>query len=383
MLIPNKFSGYRRDGIRLYPGGKGQGAQAPDPKLVEAQLRSMGIQDQAIQQILKNSEDLAPIQKAQMQFGLDASKKAYEQSQEDRVWSLGKRNQLDQAQKPLIDAASNFSETGRRAELAGKGMADVEGSFSQARAGLGRDMARMGLDPNSGRVAAASNQTAIEEAKAKAAVGSNATTAARAEGMQLKSNVANMLSGFPAMAAGLTNSGASLGSNGLTVANTGLAGMNSGYGAASAGAGQMGNNATGMYSAQGNFNIQNQNLQNTDPLLQVAGAGLGAWAGGGFKMPSDINLKEDISPVDSNAALDAIRKIPVASWKYKPGEGDGGEHVGPMAQDVQAAVGDKAAPGGKMIDLITMNGITMSAIKALDSKINKLIGERGVAMTGA
>ena len=51
---------------------------------------------------------------------------------------------------------------------------------------------------------------------------------------------------------------------------------------------------------------------------------------------------------------------------------DSEQHTGPMAQDVNATMGNKAAPGGKKIDLITLNGKTMLAVQALDRKVNML-----------
>lgn len=87
---------------------------------------------------------------------------------------------------------------------------------------------------------------------------------------------------------------------------------------------------------------------------------------------SDENAKENIAPVNPDAALEGLRKVPVSEWNYKPGEGDSGSHVGPMAQDVNAQFGDAAAPGGKQIDLVTENGIKTAAIQALADKVDGL-----------
>ena len=83
---------------------------------------------------------------------------------------------------------------------------------------------------------------------------------------------------------------------------------------------------------------------------------------------SDMTAKKDFKPVPGNYALNAIRNTPVTNWNYKDGKGDGGNHIGPMAQTVNKTMGEDAAPGGKKIDLITMNGMTMSAIQELDKK---------------
>ena len=64
--------------------GKSSDAAAPDPRLAEAQIRSMGVQETALKQIMDTSSELMPIQKETMQFGLDAARTGYQQSQEDR-----------------------------------------------------------------------------------------------------------------------------------------------------------------------------------------------------------------------------------------------------------------------------------------------------------
>ena len=66
-------------------GSKSSSAPAPDPRLVEAQIRSMGIQDDVIQRVMQQSEEIMPLQREQMQFGLDASRKAFDQAQADRT----------------------------------------------------------------------------------------------------------------------------------------------------------------------------------------------------------------------------------------------------------------------------------------------------------
>lgn len=72
----------RPDGRMTLEGGKGSSAPPPDPRLVEAQIKSMGIQDDAIQRIVANAERLQPMQEEQMQLGLDATKRAQTESAE-------------------------------------------------------------------------------------------------------------------------------------------------------------------------------------------------------------------------------------------------------------------------------------------------------------
>ena len=43
-----------------------------------------------------------------------------------------------------------------------------------------------------------------------------------------------------------------------------------------------------------------------------------------------------------------------------------------MAQSVRKTMGNAVAPGGKAIDIVSMNGKMMAAIQALSKKVNQL-----------
>jgi hypothetical protein len=283
MLIPNKHSGYLA-GIRLYPGGKGgSNAPAPDPALIAAQIKSMGIQDDAIMRVLANSEELQPLQREQMQFGLDSSRTAYNESKDDRNWMLDRRGALSTLQDTQISDARTFNTQQRQDELAGAAIGDVTQGFSSARGQQNRGLARMGIDPNSGRSLAMGNQMSIAQAAAQAGAANKTRQAARMEGMALSDRASNALAGYPAMGMAATGAGAGYGAAGLSTVNAGLAGMNSGYGAAGTIAGQMGSNATGMYGAQANYkNNQDQIAASNDPWSSILGAATGVGTAAGI-----------------------------------------------------------------------------------------------------
>jgi len=273
MLIPSKHSGYLA-GIRLYPGGGGSSSTPPpDPRLVEGQLKSMGIQDDMIKSIMANSAEMAPLQKEQMQLGLDSAKTAYGQAQDDRSWSIGRRGELQGLQDTQIAEAKNFNTQDRAEELAALAGADVNQGFANASAQSGRAMARMGINPNSGRSLAMGNQTSIAQAAALAGAATGARTGARMEGRALTDRASNSLAGYPAMGMSASGAGAGFGASGISIANTGLAGLNSGAGGAAQVAGQMGANAASMYGAQGNLYANTQKADNTGAFLG-AGAGI-------------------------------------------------------------------------------------------------------------
>lgn len=282
-LPPNAFRprGGRTMSMTL-EGDKGSDAPPPDPRLVEAQLKSMGIQDSAIQEIMANTRELMPIQKAQMQFGLDTSRTAWDQSQADRGYSLERRGELTTLQDRMIGDANSFNTEAKGDQYAAQATADVGMQAELARQAQTRGLQRMGVNPSSGKMLAMQSQMGLSEAAAKAGASNKVREAARLEGYGLTDRASNALSGYPAMGMATTGSGAGFGANGLNIANQGLAGMNSGWGAAANTAGAMGSNATGMYGAQASYkNAQDQIAAQNDPFNTVLGAAAGvgtSWA---------------------------------------------------------------------------------------------------------
>lgn len=223
-------------------GGKGGNVPAPDPALIAAQIKSMGIQDEALQAIMGNTRTMQPLQAQQMQFGLDSAKTAYDNAQADRAYSLERRDKLTTQQDQLVADAAEFNTEAKRAELAAAAGADVNAAFSNTEAQQSRNLTRMGVTPGSGKFLLASNQVGAEKAKALAGANNNARTAARAEGRALTDRATNALAGYPAMDMQTTGQGAQFGGLGLNYANQGTAGINAGFqtGASVAGANSQG-----------------------------------------------------------------------------------------------------------------------------------------------
>lgn len=374
MLPEGAFEPRPGGGMRLH-GGKGgsQQMQAPDPALVAAQIKSMGIQDDAIEKIMANNDMMQPIQLEQLKFGLDASKTAYNQFQDDRNYGLAKRGQYDLAIQPLANESRDFNEEERAAELYGKSAADIAQQAGLARGQIQRQMDRRGVNPSDGMSFAMERQSAMDEALSKALAGSKAREAAKTEGRAVRYNLANILGGFPAQVSGLAANGTGFGTAGINAANATLSGMNGGAAAGAQLAAQMGYNANSMYATQANAHLQEQRMyENSNNAIWGA---LGNVAGRAL-FGSDVSAKTDIRGLKPGAALEAVKAIDSGqSWKYKPDSdaADGGQtHVGPMAQDVNRVLGDEVAPGGRRIDLVSLNGLNMAATKELAEKVDDL-----------
>jgi hypothetical protein len=174
-----------------------------------------------------------------------------------------------------------------------------------------------------------------------------------------------------------TNTGNSAVQNSMVptqISNSGVAMMGGQYNAAQAGLAGAGRTFSNITDQQ--LSIQNANNQQSAATGRV----LGSLAVAAI---SDKNQKEDITETSPEASLKAIEDTPVKNWAYKgtSAANDGGKkHTGPMAQDVQKNIGNDAAPGGTVLDLVDMNGHTMNAVKALSKKIDRVAASHGAPM---
>lgn len=269
-MLPDHAFAPRPGGEMTLEGGGGS-TPAPDPRLVEAQVRNLGVQDQMIQQIVQNTNDMAPMQREQTQFALDTSRTAWQQSQEDREYALGRRDKLTGLQDKMVEDATTFNTEARREELAGDAAADVSQAYTSAQRTQSAEMARMGINPADGKYGGAASALTAGTALATAQAKNGARTQARAEGRALTDRASNALSGYPAMGQQTTAATAAYGASGQNIANTGLAGLNSGLGQAAGVAQNAGNSASNMWGQQSNAYQQSQSTSgaNTGAMLGI------------------------------------------------------------------------------------------------------------------
>jgi hypothetical protein len=277
-------------------------------------------------------------------------------------------------ERRIIAEAGTIDSEAEQAAAAGRAMTDVSSAFSDRKAGAMRDFTRMGVNPSDGQVTAARGIMESEEALGTAAAANRAREGQKMLGRAMRLDAANMGRGLPSAqtsaASTAVNAGSAAASNGIQALSAGASGqhfMQGAYGQAIGGMGQAGNLYTNIARTQ-------QQANDDSGMWSALGSVAGAFI-------SDETKKENVTPVDDDEALEAVRKVPVAAWNYKDGTvaDDGGKpHVGPMAQHVAAAMGTEAAPGGKMIDPVTMNGVVLGAVRALDKKLGAVAAAVGV-----
>lgn len=217
--------------------------------------------------LLENMDTATALSKQLQDFNLGLAKKY-----DDRYWNTTARFQ-DQFYKD-VDAYNSDAE---RERIAGEAIGDVRRGFSTARAIAGRDLARMGINPGSGRYAGQLKQLALDEALAGAAAGTQSRRAAEDKGLQLKLTAAGMNANLP----GATSSAATGAGNAAGIASQGIGTAANAWGANNAGYNGTMQLAQGAYGALGGLGAGLTNAAwqaqtaNTNQRNQIIGAGLG------------------------------------------------------------------------------------------------------------
>ena len=84
---------------------------------------------------------------------------------------------------------------------------------------------------------------------------------------------------------------------------------------------------------------------------------------------SDRNAKKDFRPVNCQAVLDKLARVPIEQWHYKWESSGATPNLGPMAQDFKAAF----YPGrdDKGITTLEFDGVELAAIQGLNQKVEE------------
>jgi len=135
-----------------------------------------------------------------------------------------------------------------------------------------------------------------------------------------------------------------------------------------------------FYTIAGNGNYAiNYMLLDSSGNLHVPGT----VTANGVQLTSDRNAKEHFQPVDHQAVLAKVAALPVTEWNYKS-DRSGGQHIGPMAQDFQAAFGLNGQDD-KHISVVDETGVALAAIQGLNEKLaekNTEIQNQAAEITG-
>lgn len=368
----------------------GDDQPAPDPLIGQAAQQNAEVGREYLQWYKSKDAAEAPVRQEAAQLAMDMARKQIATSDKQsamaddtRAYELSTFRPLE---KKIAADALGYDTAARRDAEASQAQADVGTAADAARANMAREVTSRGGDVNSGNFTAGLASTGVRETALQASAGNTARKNVETIGAAKLADAANLGRGIASTNATQTQLGLQAGNSGVN--NAQVPGQMSNqqtaaYGSA-AGTAIQGNSSAGQMML-GQYNAMNKD-DGGNAILGAVGGIAGAYFGGpagaaaGAKIgsslgSSDKNAKKDRKDVKPEVSLAAVRRLPVQSWKYKPGAmaDDGGKtHVGPMAQDVNLSLGDVAAPDGKRIDLISMNGHTINAVKALDKRLLRL-----------
>lgn len=364
-----------------FGGGKGGGsdAPAPDPNIGIAALKQAETWQQwldfARQQFEVGNERQDEIDKltsevtgAQLESMRDSNARA------DEMWDRYQKV-FRPEQDRYIAEARDWDSAERQAEVAAEAKATVMGNAAAAQQQSQRQMASMGVSPTSGRFAGVERATATGTALAAAGAQNQARNQVRTQGLALQEGLANMGQGATSTSAqqvGLgLNSGNSATGN-MNAANAQWQGnnqiMGQGFQGAMQGYAGQANTLSNLYGQQLSAWSAQKQADSASAAGLMSGIGQLVGSGAALYMMSSKDAKEDKRPVEGSAR-DAVDQMPVEQWKYKDGMGDGGEHIGPYAEDFQAATGKG---DGKTIPVVDAIGVTMKAVQELSSDVKDI-----------
>lgn len=283
------------------------------------------------------------------QIGRDSLTWMQDQAKITNGWAAEDRARYKDVFEPMqdafIDEANNWDSDARKSARVGEAQADVSQNIAMQRQQSRRSQAAMGVNPDSGRAAAAEAGTNVSAGLATAGAGNMARRSVENEAASKRAAAINMGSGMA------VNPGTSMGM--------------------STGAGQAGFNAA-MSGVQGGGNILQTDYQNRVNQWETQQAGVNGLFGAlgsvaGLTFGSSKDIKENKRP--ERSILEAIKKMPVERWNYKDGVEDGGEHVGPYAEDFQRETGLGSDKEIKVQDIV---GVTLGAVKELADKVEEI-----------
>lgn len=271
----------------------------------------------------------------------------------------------------IVKAAQEFDTPERRELKAGQAVAGVNTQIDNARAAMRERIASRGVDLGSGNVMEQEAAMAVQGGASAAAAANKAREDVELQGYARKMDAANLGRGLASSQA--TSAGVALNAGNSSVNNAQVPvaiGQQATQTVQSGIQQALGANASSgsLYGQAGQLDLakRGQDMKFVSDAAESAAAAYGA---------SDENIKDGTGKKMSPAkALGAILDTPVhEAWTYSPEKGgpDDGRtpHDGPMAQDVQRNMGGKVAPNGKVIDLISMNGVLMAGIQGLAKEV--------------
>lgn len=367
-------------------------APAPDPQIGAASLDQIHLAQQEYNDQKALTDQYAPLFAQEVQAGTTAQQQ--ETSEAGDTYANYKQY-FQPVQDQFATDAASYASDGRKEQAAQTASGQVSTAYDAARAQQQDQLQAGGVQAGSGKALALNNALNLSEAVAKAGAANTARTNVENTGLSLEQNASSLGAGLPvtslqqagaAQSSGQAAQGSVAGISGLTAAPLTTstpafsAGVNGllGYNQAQQNATNSSNGFFGdlIGAGAGAYGMYKSTKTAKTKISRVDGKAAldGLVAGGGTAAKTQtVGLKSGAKPfaISGKKALDGLcsGKMPVDGWKYHDGVEDSGDHVGPYAEDVHAAFGDKVAPGGKAIDMGAMGHVNGAALGQLAKRV--------------
>ena len=128
-----------------------------------------------------------------------------------------------------------------------------------------------------------------------------------------------------------------------------------------------------QFNESGNIDIGNSGITGENNTIRIGTPGIqtatylaGTVYANNMALTSDRNAKENFTAINPQAVLAKVAALPLTEWNYKTDQAV--EHLGPMAQDFQAAFGLNGKDD-KHIAVVDEGGVALAAIQGLNEKV--------------
>ncbi|MPZ36694.1 MAG: tail fiber domain-containing protein [Rhizobiales bacterium] len=351
---------------------------APDPRIGEAAVKQAELGQQYLDFAKEQFSVSQGLQAEYNALAKEATDFFMGQAQEDRArWETVFKPLEDQ----FVQEAKDVDSPERLAQAAATAKADVASASAAQRGASERQMASMGVSPDSGRFAGADRALGLGTALGSVDAQNRARDTLRDRGTAMRGAAIDLGRGLPASAASLVGAGLGAAGQPLAQHNAAQGIVQPGFGAAITGAAGMGNTLNTLYKSQ----LAGYEVQSKLDAANAAGIGnfAGKVAGAGLTYFSTKKAKTNRKPSAEGSSLKAVEAMPVEEFNYKPeavamGLGDAGPHVGPMAEDFAKTTGKGDGTTIKVQDAI---GVALGAVKDLSAKVDRIA--QAVGLSGA
>jgi hypothetical protein len=272
-------------------GKSSSSAPAPDPNIGAAALKNAQLGEEWLK-FARDQFDVGNVRQEELD---ELTQRVIEQQMdtqdETSAWAREDRQRTKTVFQPLqdefIQEARTYASPAKQEQAAAEAAADVTQALTTQSQINKRNMARMGINPNSGRYQETQRLDDLSTALAVAGAKNSTRQQVRDKGLMLKADAINVGSGLPSSTAAAYGIGLNAGNsatgnatqaNGNWRANTGIVGQ--GFGGAMQGYANQGNILNNLYGNQ----VQAWQAQQQANATSAAGIGsmVGTIAGAGI-----------------------------------------------------------------------------------------------------